>query len=349
MKNNTELKGNTMKKRLILILMLSLCLLARPLDVLASTKTVTDMTGQKVKIPEKVKRVADLWHANNQVVLLLGGQNKIVATTPLIKHQHWFVTVDPAIKKVTAPFAGNQIQVEELLKTKPDVVIAVDPAQIKAARQAKIPTVNAMYHDFAGLKKSVNLTAEVLGGKAPQVAKKYNQELTHNIDLVQHQLAGVKDKPTVVHFVNATDLTKVDGRQTIVDQWISIAGGKNAIHKKGNQITVTAEELIKENPDVIIVGSCSTTKARQALQKDKQLQNLSAVKQKKVYGNPQGTFPWDRYSAEEALQVLWAAKLFHPDQMKNVNIEQATKSFYKQYYHYQLNDQQVKQILNGDN
>lgn len=272
-----------------------------------------------------------------------------MATTPLIKQQHWFATVDPGIKKVTAPFAGDQVQSEELLKTKPDVVIASDPAQIKAARQAKLPTVNAMYNNFAGLKKSVRLTANILGGNAPTIAKKYNHELDGNISLVKRHLKGVKQRPTVVHFVNSSDLTKVDGKKTIVDQWIKLAGGKNAITKTGNQITVTAEELLKVNPDVIIVGSCSTAKARQALKSNQQLRNLKAVKDNKVYGNPQGTFPWDRYSAEEALQILWAAKLLHPNQLKDINMTQQTKKFYQTYYHYRLSDKQVQQILNGEN
>ncbi len=158
----------------------------------SSTRTITDMTGEKIKIPKKVNRVADLWHANNQVVLLLGGQNKLVATTPLVKKQHWFTMVDPKIAKVAAPLAGNQIQVEELVKIKPDVVIASDQAQIKESRQAKLPTVNAMYTDFAGLKKSVTLTAEILGGNSPKIARQYNKELTNNINLFKQHLKSRK-------------------------------------------------------------------------------------------------------------------------------------------------------------
>ena len=103
----------------------------------AKTKTVTDMTGTKVKVPTKVTRVADLWHASNQVVLLLGGQKKLVATTPIIKQEGWFKTVDPGISKVTAPFSGQDIQIESLVKTKPDVVISSNPEQVKQAKQAK--------------------------------------------------------------------------------------------------------------------------------------------------------------------------------------------------------------------
>lgn len=315
----------------------------------SSTRTVTDMTGEKIKIPKKVNRVADLWHANNQVVLLLGGQNKLVATTPLVKKQHWFTVVDPKIAKVAAPLAGNQIQVEELVKTKPDVVIASDQAQIKESRQAKLPTVNAMYTDFAGLKKSVTLTANILGGNSPRIARQYNKELTNNINLVKQHLKSRESTPTVLHIVNATDLTKVDGQKTIVNEWIKLAGGKNAISKKGNQISVTPEELIKANPDVIIVGSTSTAQARKALRANSQLSQLKAVRENKVYGNPQGTFPWDRYSAEEALQVLWAAKTLHPQEMKNINMVSEVQKFYQKYYHYNLTVKQAKQILAGEN
>lgn len=339
-----------MKKKFLIVLCLILVFLMLPDNPVSASgqRVVTDMTGKRVRIPRQVNRVADLWHANNQVVLLLGGQNKLVATTPLVKHQHWFVAVDPAIKKVVAPFGGDQIQVEELLKAQPEVVIAADPGQVKTARQAKLPVVNAMYTDFAGLKKSVSLTAQVLGGSAPQIAQKYNRELDRNIKLVRKRLAGVR-RPAVVHFVNANDLTKVDGRDTIVDEWIKIAGGKNAVTRKGNQITITAEELLKANPQVIIVGSCTSHRARQVLQKNRQLRNLTAVKENRVYGNPQGTFPWDRYSAEEALQVLWAAQVLHPSRMKGIDMRSQTKKFYHDYYHYRLSNHQAQAILNGDN
>ncbi len=315
----------------------------------SSTRTVTDMTGRKVKIPKSVKRVADLWHANNQVVLLLGGQKKLVATTPLVKKQHWFTIVYPRITKVTAPLAGNQIQVEELIKTHPDVVITADPAQAKTAKQAKLPTVNAMYTDFAGLKKSVMLTATILGGDAPKVGRQYNRELTQNINLVERQVKDRKSTPTVLHIVNSADLTKVDGQKTIVNEWIKIAGGRNAITENGNQISVTPEELIKANPDVIIVGSSTTAHAQKALQANRQLRQLKAVREKKVYGNPQGTFPWDRYSAEEALQVLWAAKILHPQEMKNINMVSEVQHFYQKYYHYRLTPNQAQRILASEN
>ncbi|MFD1671870.1 ABC transporter substrate-binding protein [Agrilactobacillus yilanensis] len=315
----------------------------------ASTKTVTDMTGTKVEIPKKVKKVADLWHANNQVVLLLGGQKKLVATTAMIQKQPWFAEVYPNITKVTAPYNGTDLQVEELVKTNPDVVIASDDATIQKAKDAGIPAVNAMYQDFAGLKKSVTLTANVLGGNAPKIAKTYNKELNSNIKYVKKNVTTKKSKPKVLHIVGATDLLKVDGTKSIVDEWIKAAGGQNAIKAEGNMITTTAEEITKSNPDIIIVGQTTTKAAREALKNDERFANLKAVKNNKVYGNPTGTFAWDRYSAEEALQVLWVAKLLHPKDMKNVDMNKKTRQFYQKYYNYDLTKAQAKLILAGEN
>ena len=313
-----------------------------------ATRTVTDLTGAKVTVPNKVNRVADLWHANNQVVLLLGGQKKLVATTPMIQKQPWFAQVYPGIKNVTAPYNGADLQVEELVKTKPDVVLASDAPTVAKAKEANIPAVNVMYQDFNGLQKSVTTTAKVLGGNAPKVAAKYNKELKGNISYVQKKVAKAK-KPTVLHIVSTADLLKVDGTQSIVNEWIKNAGGKNALTQKGNMIETTMEQVVKANPDVIIIGQTTTTAARQALKNDSRFAQLKAVKNNKVYGNPQGTFPWDRYSAEEALQVLWAGKLLHPKALANVDMVKETKAFYNKYYNYKLTTTEAKQILAGEN
>ena len=39
---------------------------------------------------------------------------------------------------------------------------------------------------------------------------------------------------------------------------------------------------------------------------------ITAVNNNDVYANPLGVFPWDRYSCEGKLQVLWAAQKLSP-------------------------------------
>lgn len=335
------------KCALVAGLLVATTIMATPSQT-ASARTVTDLTGTKVTLPQKVTRVADLWHANNQVVLLLNGQKKLVATTDTIKQMPWFTTVYPGIKNVTAPLSGSDLQTEELLKQKPDVVLTADASQAEQAKKAGIPAVNLMYQDFAGLKKSVKVTAQVLGGNAPTIAQTYTKELNGNINYVAKHLKKGTQKPKVLHIVNAQDLLKVDGRDTIVDEWIKLSGGQNALTIKGNMKAVTAEQIIAANPDVIIVGSTTSKAALKTLRADSRFANLKAVKAGRIYGNPQGTFAWDRYSAEEALQVLWAAKKLHPAQFKQLNMVQKTQQFYEKYYHYDLSKAAAKRILAGE-
>ncbi|AKP67838.1 ABC transporter substrate-binding protein [Companilactobacillus ginsenosidimutans] len=313
----------------------------------SNTRVVKDNKGKKVTIPKKVKRVADLWHANNPILLMLGGEKDLVATTQLIHDNKLLTKLYPSVKKQAVPFNGDSINTEELIAQKPDVVIGSDPAQIETIRKAGIPAVNSMFQDYKGMKKTVTLTGNILGGKAVKNAKIYNQQLTDDIEEVGNLTRGA-GTPSVLHIVNKSDLTKVDGRKTIVDQWIKTAGGKNAIKSKGNMISVSAEEIIKSNPDIIIVGNTTSKKALKALKKDSRFKSLKAVKHNKVYGNPTCIFQWDRYSVESDLQLWWAASKIHPSEMKDFSVEQKTAAFYQAYFNHKFSKKQIKQILNGE-
>ena len=65
----------------------------------AQANIITDVDGNQVEIADRVERVADLWHANNQIVLLLGGADKLVATTTTIATNPWYAEVYPNIKR----------------------------------------------------------------------------------------------------------------------------------------------------------------------------------------------------------------------------------------------------------
>lgn len=109
------------------------------------------MVGIKVKILIKVMWVVDFWYVNNQVVLLLGGQKKLVVIMQMIKQLLWFKMIDFGISRVIVLFVGDDFQIEELLKVKLDVVIVVDIVQVKQVWKVKILIINVMYQIFVGL------------------------------------------------------------------------------------------------------------------------------------------------------------------------------------------------------
>ena len=343
---------HSLKKGLI-ALSLAACF-ALPLQA----KIITDVEGNKIELPDNVQRVADLWHANNQIVLLLGGANKLVGTTTSIAANPWYSEVYPNIKNVPVLTNGETIQTEELLSHKPDAVLLSKKSMLTEVEQAGLKGVRVSFQDFDGLKKTVRITADVLGDKAPEIAENYIKELENyikelenNIQFVEARLKGLKDeqRPTVLHITKGSDLFMIDGGKSMIGEWIKLAGGKSVLPDEANMVTVTVESIIQANPDVIIIGS-SGNKAQAAIEKikaDLAWQSISAVKNNRIYANPTGTFPWDRYSAEKALQILWAAQLFHPEQFKDLNMVEKTQAFYKKYYGYALSKENAEQILKG--
>ena len=43
--------------------------------------------------------------------------------------------------------------------------------------------------------------------------------------------------------------------------------------------------------------------------------------------------------------VPWTAKVLYPDDYKDINMQEATKEFYSNFYHVDLSDNDVKQML----
>ncbi len=311
----------------------------------------TDQAGNEVEIPEKIEKVADLWDAHSQVMLLLGKSDKLVSTTDRIHNTPWYAEVAPAIKDVSVVNKDDEIQIEELIKLNPDVVICLNEAQVEQVTSAGLKAVQFGFQDFDGLKETVRLTGELMGADAQEKAEEYIKYLEGNIERIAEKTKDVTDeeRPKVLHIFGGEELTKVDGAKSIIGEWIKLAGGINSIESEANHVDVSIEEIIATNPDVIIIGGTGAEKGIEKIKQDGSWADVNAVKEDRIYANPVGTWKWDRYSAEEALQVLWAAKLIHPDKFDDIDMVKETKDFYKKFYDYDLTDDQAQRILDNDN
>ncbi|WP_103601668.1 ABC transporter substrate-binding protein [Campylobacter concisus] len=306
----------------------------------AQFRDVKDISGNVVKVPVNVEKIATLWYANNQIVLMLVGADKIVATTDLIKNNKWFAHVYPRISSIPNGVNGKSLQAEELVKLNPDIVIAADKNNKEELLKNGFTVLYPSFTNHADMKKSISIMAEVIGGDAPKIANKFNEYFDGNLKRVLSKTDKIAeaDRPKVLHIADGKNLLKVDGTNTIIDEWIRVAGGQNAVSKAGNMLELNAEEIININPDVIIIGRAKAPEILKKLYENQVYVGTNAVKNKKVYVNPAGVFSWDRYGAEGALQILWAAKTLHPELFKDINIEAETKKFYKEFLHYDLSD-----------
>ena len=97
------------------------------------------------------------------------------------------------------------------------------------------------------------------------------------------------------------------------------------------------------DPDVIITNS---PEGKAQIMKNTSFQGIKAVKNGKVFVVPSGVYLWSVRSAEGALQPLWLGKMIYPELFAELDLEQKTKEFYEKFYGYELNGDEVKNILN---
>jgi len=284
---------------------------------------------------------------------MLGGANKIVATTVQAQRQPWLRKLYPRIDQVPAAFnAAGELNIETLIGARPEVILmAYDgtaPKWSAAVEAYHVPIVMMPNTSLADLKTTALITGQVLGESESQAANEYVRYFDANILRVTDVTGrlGAEQRPKVLHTASAGILT-VDGRHTVIDDWIDVAGGRNAAEVIGNGRPVTMEQVAAWDPDVIIVGTAPNQQNRQAILDDPRWRQIKAVKDGKVFANPSGAYLWDRHSAEAALQVLWAAKTLHPGLFAALDIKQETVAFYAKYFHYKLTDDEYASILNA--
>ncbi|MFL0195199.1 ABC transporter substrate-binding protein [Clostridium sp. WILCCON 0269] len=318
--------------------------------------TVTDSSGAKVEVPTNISRIADAWGAHNAVVAMLGSGDKIVATTLNAKLKPWLFKVTPKMNNAVTTFNvdATNINMEELIKTKPDILfMSTGNKNISKMSDLKIPVVQVSFKDFDSMKKCVKLTGDILGEEGKKRAQQYVSYLDNKINMISSVTSKIPEdqKLKVLHIADFSPL-KVDGKDTIIDSWIKVSGGINAAGDvSGNAKEVSMEQILTWNPDVIIVsstvGNADRKKSLTEILNDETWKKTNAVQKGRVYVNPDGAFSWDRYSAEEALQIQWVAKTLYPEKFQSLDVGKETKWFYKTFFNYSLSDSEVQRILNG--
>jgi iron complex transport system substrate-binding protein len=298
--------------------------------------------------PAQPAHIAEAWFAHNAVLLMLGAADRIVVTVAKPATFPWMYRVAPVFGRAES-ISGSTMNAEELLRLNTDLVFTTPADPVAPALQrAGLPVVQVSFTDFASMLDCIDLTARSIGGPlATQRAAAYRRYLAQTLADVTAHIGAVApaQRPRVLHVASLNPL-KIDGADTIIDQWIRAAGGRNAADGlSGNMKVVSIEQVLAWNPDVIILAA--NAGALEASPYRSLWDSLDAVRRHKVYRNPSGVFPWDRYGPEVPLQVRWAASVLYPDRKPSQPLIDATRSFYATFFSYPLTAPDAQRILDG--
>jgi iron complex transport system substrate-binding protein len=289
-------------------------------------------------------RVADLWYAHNATVIMLGAADRVVVTVDSPSAQPWMYRMAPQLGRASLVVA-NPANAEALLAAKVDLAFVAQPAEAERLTRLGVPAVALAIKDVGSLRENVQKTAEALGTpKAHARAKAYDAYLEGVLARLRRGLRDTpaEARPRVLHLGSLTPL-RADGAGTLIDDWITLAGGRNvAAELRGTLQPISVEQIARWNPDIIIVGGQDERPDEQPTA------TVPALKGRRIVRNPSGVYQWDRHGPEFALQLLWAAKLFHPAQFADIDMKAETRAFYRRLFGYALTSEETASILGAE-
>jgi len=305
---------------------------------------------RSVSLPVTVQRIACGWPAQNSIIAMLGYGNRIVATHEVIRSVPLFRRFVPSISSATPCFSESGIQMEELLKTRPEVVFLPGGTLGKYAvlQGMGIPVVALRDNSLQALVERTVITGEILGPDAHRRALAYQDYFNRNVATVNRVISTIPANKRIRVYHSMRDPLSTVASPSLVQDWMNASGAINvaAGWAKGSAaVTVSLEQVLRADPEVIIAMNADSARV---MRTDPRWSSLRAVRKGRVYTNPKGLFWWCRETSEEALQILWTAKTLYPEHFKQLDMERETRSFYKTFYGYELTEQEVREILHPD-
>lgn len=343
-------------KKILLVFSLSLMVLFQACnkhDVKkVPTHTVVDMSGRSVTLPLKINSIVSLGATPviNSFIMAFGEQGKIINSLPsfvkmpAFKFEYIFA---PNLKNnENMQYADKSPMIEKLIKAKPDVIFVLAFQKKIADLLAKkgLNVVVLDWKNYNDVKPLMNLLASIFSKK--KVASEYLLYFDAVIKKANNISKNLtKDQKVSVLY---TTLKNLSQPHLIAEWWIRTAGGRSVTDNGRSQdrYAYSLEQLLKWNPDVIIV---STLADKKELFKDSRFKNLKALKDKRVYIAPIGAHKWAHCTIEQPLTVLWALNKFYPALYTEGELRKDVEAFYEKFFKVKLSKTQLSELLSGVN
>lgn len=319
-------------------------------------KTIQNLDGTEIKVPENVEKIGAIFGPAYEKVVLLGAEDKIVFDGDFhLKSWPWSNVVYKHVNDVPGIVnAHSELNIEDLIQYNADLVFNFPNPDTTSAMEAAGMSVVPMASTgkLSDIKDTVEVYAQAIGGDAPAISKKYGEYFDSIVEKVSAVTKDIpeQDRPKV-YFSNQ-EILWTAGKSSDINEIITLAGGDPVAKdvEGGSKTEITKEQFIQWNPDYIFVdhaGSSGNATAEQVIAealKDQDYSKVSAVANDNVIIVPTGVFFWDS-GVQKPLLILLMAKTMYPEQFEDVDMKTELKSFYTEFFHYDLTDEQADRIL----
>lgn len=244
--------------------------------VINSGIVAEDGAGRLVRLDASATRIVSLMPTVTDLIIAMGHADRLIARTDY--------DVDPAIRALPSVGGGLTPSVEWLAAQQPDLVIAW-PDNAARSLVGKIEAVGVPV--YSARTDTIFNTIEVIRDlgvllDARRAADSLEHAITGALDSVR--TASKRRASVSVAYVLSISPPTVAGPGTFINELIVIAGGSNVFGDVRQPYPeINLEELLRRDPDVIVLARESTTDTGESLAKLPGWRELRAVKAGRVH------------------------------------------------------------------
>lgn len=298
---------------LVILILLTACNQVAPMPEATpanASASITLMDGLKreVTLPMAAQKVISLAPSNTEILYAIGAGAQMIGRDSFSDY--------PAEAKNLPDIGGKSgLNMEMIANMKPDLVLAGGintPEQVKAFEDLKITVYYvANPTDLDGMYENVKTVSQLVGKE--KEADALIASLKQKVQKVDDVLKGVSERPRVFYELDASEPAKpwTAGKGSFIDQLIVRAGGINAAGELDAWAQISQEELLVQNPDVIILGDATYGVSVEQVAQRPGWDKINAVKNQKVYPFDDNLVSRPDPRMVDALVGL--AKLIHPE------------------------------------
>ena len=326
----------------------------------AETREITDMAGRKVTVPT-AENIESVFSAGSVAAIFL----YMVAPDKLLGWNYELNDVEKSIildKYQDLPNfgMGDAVNYEAVIAANP--TIAINSGKINdtmvsdcdaLSESLGIPVV-AVDNELNNSAEAFRFMGELLG------VEDHAEELAQYAEQVFTDINALSDIPeekkVSVYFGNGEDSLETAPRGSQHAQILDAINAVNVADLElgdGSRVQISAEQLLAWDPDVIVVNGepkadKSGNSAAEDILSNPDYASLKAVQDQKVYGTPNAPFSWvDRPAGPNRLiGMRWFSALIYPEYIK-CDINEEIHKFFDLFYHVDLSDEQLENVLKG--
>lgn len=316
------------------------------------TEIFVDSLGREVQIPKTIERVAPSGNLSQQIIYSIVPDRMVGWGTKPTAAMNKYFKKEILEKPVFGAFYGAKANLNKEALIVADPQIVVDIGEIKGSKEDMIKDLDQLQEDIgipvvfiSAYLDKMGQTYRDLGNlfDIPSEGEERAAFCDKTIEFAKTAEKNIKDKVSVYYGTGSDGLISYPSG-SFHTQALDLSGASNVVTGKGNNLNISIEQLLIWNPQVMLITQEGGYD--QIMEENSPFADLDAVKNKEVFIIPEGPFNWlDRPPAmNRILGILWVGNLLYPD-VYNIDIKAEAKSFYSLFYHYNLSDEQVDNLL----